>query len=55
MFMTELAYPSECGTGFETGNIAYKFVGKRLVIVGGSHAGRLADSLDDMKIEVVDL
>jgi hypothetical protein len=50
-----LPTPLNAVYGFETGNIADKFVGKRLIIVGGSHAGRLADSLDDMKIEVVDL
>jgi hypothetical protein len=28
---------------------------KRFIIVGGSHAGRLADCLDDLKLDVVDL
>jgi hypothetical protein len=36
-------------------NVAEKFNGKWLVIVGGSHAGRLTDCIHDLKVEMVDL
>jgi hypothetical protein len=54
--MTELAYPCEENvTGENSANLAEKFTGKRLVIVVASHAGRIADCIDDLHVEVVDL
>jgi hypothetical protein len=55
-FMTELAYPAEeTATGENTAGIAENFTGKRFVVVCASHAGRIADCIDNQDVEVVDL
>jgi hypothetical protein len=55
-FLTDLADLAENETVFETEiDIDAFYDGKKIIVMGASHAGRIADVLDSMDLEVVDL
>jgi hypothetical protein len=54
-FITDLATLAGTDYNFILEEESCNMSGKRLIVMGASHAGRLADSLDGLDIKVVDL